>query len=311
MILTVTLNVAIDKAYRVDELKPGEVMRVRECTYTAGGKGLNVTKAAKIAGADVLATGFIGGHAGAFVREQLDDKGIANDFVAVNGETRSCINIIDSKTGVQTELLEPGFTVTDEDVAALMQKFDTLLERADIVTFSGSAPAGCSDTIYTDLIERVKAAGKKAILDSSGTLLVNGIQARPILIKPNRDELSALAGLPAGNDSQIADYAGRLHHDGMIDYVVVSLGTDGALLACADGVFRGTAPVIAAVNTVGCGDAMVAALAVGFERGYGAVEMLRFALAVATANALTLETGWYRPEDLPGILDQCKVSEIN
>src|SRR5512136_1536201 len=115
MILTVTLNVSIDRAYRVDELKPGDVMRVRECICTAGGKGLNVIRVAKIAGADVLATGFTGGHAGAFVREQLDQNGIPNDFVAVKGETRSCINIIEAKTGRQTEFLEPGFTVTPPD----------------------------------------------------------------------------------------------------------------------------------------------------------------------------------------------------
>jgi tagatose 6-phosphate kinase len=309
MILTVTLNVAIDKVYRVEELKPGEVMRVRECKYTAGGKGLNVTKVAKITGAGVLATGFAGGHAGAFVREQLEQKGIPNDFICVNGETRSCINIIDEKTGKQTEFLEPGFSVTPEDIAAFFNKFDLLLERANVITLSGSVPAGCGDTIYADLIEHVRAKEKKVILDSSGKLLAQGIKAQPTMIKPNRDEIFALTGIAAADYQQLAACARKFQKSG-IDYVVISLGRSGAFLACDDGVFLGTTPDIPVVNTVGCGDAMVAAFAVGFERGYRPAEQLRFALAVSTANALTVETGFYRPEDLHRLLEQCKVNEF-
>ena len=309
MILTVTLNAAIDKAYRVDELKPGVVMRVRECKCTAGGKGLNVTKVAKIIGADVLATGFVGGHAGAFVQEQLEQKGISNDFVRVNGETRSCINIIDEKTGMQTEFLEPGFSVTPEDISVFLHKFDNLLDRADVVTLSGSVPTGCGDAIYADLIERVNAKGKETILDSSGVLLAQGIKAKPTMIKPNRDEIAAYSWSMARDHCEIIDCASKLHYSG-IAYVLISLGRNGALLVCDEGVFQGSTPDVPVVNTVGCGDAMVAASAVGFERGYGAAELLRFALAVATANALTMETGLYHPEDLHRLLEQCRVDEI-
>lgn len=309
MILTVTLNTAVDKAYWVDELKPGEVIRVRECKYTAGGKGLNVTKVAKIMGADVLATGFVGGHAGALVQEQLEQKGISNDFVRVNGETRSCINIIDKKTGMQTEFLEPGFSVTSGDISVFLRKFDNLLDQADVVTFSGSVPTGCGDVIYADLIERVNVKGKKSILDSSGILLAQAIKARPTMIKPNRDEIAALIGIMDGNNRELVDCALKLHRNG-IAYVLISLGRNGALLACDAGVFQGNTPDVPVVNTVGCGDAMVAASAVGFEQGYGDAELLRFALAVATANALTMETGFYHPEDLPRLIEQCRVDKI-
>ena len=224
MILTVTLNVAIDKAYRVEELKPGEVMRVHDCNYTAGGKGLNVTKVAKIAGAEVLATGFAGGHAGAFVREQLEKKGIPNDFVFVNGETRSCINIIDEKTGKQTEFLEPGFSVTAEDISAFLHKFDLLVEQANVITLSGSVPKGCGDTIYADLVTRVNAKGKKVIIDSSGKLLANGIKAQPTMIKPNSDEIAALTGITTADYRQLVDCAQKFQKSG-IAYVVISLGS--------------------------------------------------------------------------------------
>lgn len=112
MILTVTLNAAIDKRYVVDDFKVGEVNRVRECTYVPGGKGLNVSKPASIYGAEVVATGFVGGHAGNYIEAALKPFGIKSAFYHVDAESRSCINIWDEVNHVQTEFLEPGFTLT-------------------------------------------------------------------------------------------------------------------------------------------------------------------------------------------------------
>ena len=109
MILTVTLNVAIDKRYVVDDFKAGEVNRVRECSYVPGGKGLNVSKPASIYGAEVVATGFVGGHAGNYIEDALKPFGIKGEFYHVDAESRSCINIWDEVNHVQTEFLEPGF----------------------------------------------------------------------------------------------------------------------------------------------------------------------------------------------------------
>ena len=113
MILTVTLNAAIDKRYVVDGFQVGEVNRVKECAYTPGGKGLNVSKPASIAGADVTATGFVGGHAGNYIVDSLKPFGIKSEFYHMEAESRSCINIWDEVNHVQTEFLEPGFTVSE------------------------------------------------------------------------------------------------------------------------------------------------------------------------------------------------------
>ena len=147
------------------------------------------------------------------------------------------------------------------------------------------------------------------ILDSSGKLLAEGIKAQPTMIKPNRDEIVTLTGITSTDCQQLVACAQKFQKSG-IAYVAISLGCNGAILACDEGVFLGTTPDIPVVNTVGCGDAMVAAFAVGFERGYRPAELLRFALAVSTANALTVETGFYRQKDLHWLLEQCKVNEF-
>ena len=128
MILTVTLNAAIDKRYVVDDFKGGEVNLVRECTYVPGGKGLNVSKPASIYGAEVVATGFVGGHAGNYIEAALKPFGSKSAFYHVDAESRSCINIWDEVNHVQTEFLEPGFTLTEADFEGFEKKFRQLVK---------------------------------------------------------------------------------------------------------------------------------------------------------------------------------------
>ena len=308
MITTVTLNVAIDKAYVVDNLQIGEVIRVKECTYTAGGKGLNVSKVATIAGGKVIATGFIGGHAGAFVEEQLSIKEIETKFVKVEGETRSCINIIQPNTGGQTEFLEPGVEVTKGNIQELTYTLKKLTKNSRVLTISGSVPRGVDDIIYQKLIKIGKENGNKVILDTSGKLLEQGILACPTMIKPNISEMSALMGRPIESMAEIIAGAKQLHENG-IEIVAVSLGEDGVLLVCPEGVYQAKPPRIEIVNTVGCGDSMVAGFAMGFMRGYTMEETLRFAVAVSAANALTMETGFYYKEDAKKIYNKVTVKK--
>ena len=309
MILTVTLNVAVDKAYVIEgPLQAGEVMRVKTCSNTAGGKGQNVSKVIGLCGEEVLATGFTGGFNGAYVEQLLTEKGIPNEFVHVKGETRSCINILDGD-GKSTEFLEPGAPVTAEEEAAFLRKFETLLPKCSVVTMSGSAPKGIPADIYGKLIAMGKKAGVKMILDTSGQYLIEGVKAKPFLIKPNHDEIAQLLGRPAETMEEMLESAKELHRSG-IPYVVISLGADGAAVVCGEGVYTARPPKIQAVNTVGCGDSMVGAMAAALERGYGVEEMLRYAVAVSSANAMNLETGYFRQEDMEENLKQVIVEKI-
>jgi tagatose 6-phosphate kinase len=309
MILTVTLNAAIDKRYVVADAKQGEVNRVTSCTYTPGGKGLNVSRAASIAGAKVVATGFVGGHAGQYIVEKLQELPIKADFYHLPAESRSCINIWDSVNKVQTEYLEPGFTVTEEEFQGFLQKFEKLAEASDVVAMSGSVPKGLTGSAYQKLVAIAKAAGKKVILDTSGEALRMGIEAKPTMIKPNIDEIRSLTGKSCDTREELLEAAISIHDQG-VEVVAISLGGDGSLVVSKEGVFQAKVPKIETVNTVGCGDSMIAGFAVGFERGLSIQETLRVASAIATAAALSEETGFFVMEDMLRITQQIEILQL-
>ena len=296
MISTVTLNASIDKAYQLAcPLVDGTVMRVETCIDNAGGKGLNAARAAATCGEQVIATGFVGGNNGRLLCELLDADGIEHDFVHVESETRCCVNVLESN-GRSTEFLEPGRPVGSEEVARMCEKIAEVAERADVVTFNGSVPAGAGMNIYRELVSVVRAAGKPAILDTSGTLLVNSLEARPTMIKPNTDEIQAILGRKPESIDEIVAAAREVHEKCGIERVVVSLGGDGSVMACEEGVFRGRAPKIDVVNPVGSGDTMVGAFAVAIARGMSVEEQLAYAMSCASANCLSASTGHFDME---------------
>ena len=309
MILTVTLNAAIDKRYVVEDFKIGEVNRVKECVYTPGGKGLNVSKPASIAGAKVVATGFVGGHAGNYIEAELKPFGIESAFYHMEQESRSCINIWDAVQKKQTEFLEPGFTVTEKDFEGFVEKFRELVKDADVVAMSGSVPKGLDGTAYQKLVAIVKEAGKKVILDTSGKLLTAGIESRPTMIKPNIDEIRMLTGSQCDDLNEIIEAAEQIHANG-VEVVAVSLGGDGAIVVSDEGVYRAIVPKIDAVNTVGCGDSMIAGFALGFSEGLSIADTLKKASAISAAAALREETGFFVMEDMEKIFPRVEIQKI-
>lgn len=309
MITTVTLNVSIDKAYKIKGcVESGKVIRVLECNHTAGGKGLNVSRVASLCGEEVLATGFVGGHCGALAEELLEKDNIKNKFTHVKSETRSCINILD-ENNVSTEFLEKGESISDEEINAFLDDFDKIIEDSNVITISGSAPQGVPTNIYTTLINMIKAKNKKVILDASGDLLKEGIKALPTMIKPNSEEMENLLSVSINNEEEVIKNAIKLRESG-IELVVVSLGSDGALLVCKDGVYHGKPPKIEVVNTVGCGDSMVAAFAVAMERGYSNIDSLKYAISISAANAMTFSTGSFNSEDVDNIFENTQIKKI-
>ncbi|MBE5024367.1 1-phosphofructokinase family hexose kinase [Olsenella sp. DSM 107455] len=310
MIATVTLNTSIDKAYQLAcPLVDGTVMRVENCIDNAGGKGLNAARAVATCGERVVATGFAGGNNGRLLCELLDADGIEHDFVHIKSETRCCVNVLEPD-GRSTEFLEPGRPVSGEEVAAVRAKVAEIAAAADVVTFNGSVPAGAGANIYRELVGAVRAAGKPAILDTSGTLLVNSLEARPTMIKPNTDEIQAILGRKPESLDEIIAAAREVHEKCGIERVVVSLGGDGAVMACAEGVFRGRAPKIEVVNPVGSGDTMVGAFAVAMARGMALEDQLAYAMSCASANCLSASTGHFDMEVAEGLRAGTSVEKV-
>ena len=283
MLLTVTLNTAIDKLYMMQAEQPYTVMRVQSVINTAGGKGMNVSRVAAQLGESVLAMGFVGGHVGDYFESLITEPSICKAFTHVNGETRSCVNAWDESRGLSTEYLEPGVPVTEADVARFEQAYKDALPGADAVAISGSMPRGVPSDCYARLIGWARAAGKRVYLDTSGETLRLGVKARPTFIKPNTDEIAEVA---------------------------ISLGAEGALYVTDEGVLEGCPPRITPKNTVGCGDSMVAGFAVGHARGLHAAERLRLAIAVSAAGALSLYTGGFDSQDLEALAPQVRITAI-
>lgn len=312
MITTVTLNASVDKAYYLDcELKSGTVMRVSRCINTAGGKGLNVARVIKLLGEEVMATGLLGGNNGAYLEELLEKDGLENKFVHIDSETRCCVNVLDRTAG-STEFLEPGAEVGKYDVSVFLLRFQELAEKSEVITLSGSIPKGVEANVYARMIEIAHRYGKKVILDTSGACLQEGIKAKPTMIKPNEEELEILLGRKIQSREQAVEAAKQLQKTG-IPLVVVSMGAEGALLVCQEGVYQGKPPVLKAVNTVGCGDSMVAAFAAAMRKNLSMKESLKYAVAVSAANAMSPQTGNFETRTMEEIMKNVEIitHEIN
>jgi tagatose 6-phosphate kinase len=309
LILTVTLNTSIDKLYLLESVQPETVMRVKEVHNTAGGKGLNVSRVAAKLGEPVTAAGFTGGFNGQYLESLLASSRIRCAFTRVAGETRSCINCWDLSSNRSTEYLEPGEPVTAEDVARFLGDFAVALPEADVVTLSGSMPKGVPEDLYCELIRRCKAAGVPVLLDTSGRYLAAAAGEKPTMIKPNEDEIVQLTGKPLSGEEETVSALRRLYESG-IGCAVHSMGARGAILACREGIFRGTPPKIIPKNTVGCGDSMLAGFAVALARRLSVTDGLRMALAVSAASALSLLTGDFDPADYEALYPQITVEKL-
>ena len=284
MVVTVTLNPAIDKRMIVPRLKVGATNRAEVERIDPGGKGVNVAKALQQLGCPVVATGFLAGNNGRLIAEGLAARGITADFIQVPGETRVNLKIKDPVEGTETEINEPGFHVEEKYVKQLEGKLESYAGRCDTVVLSGSLPPGVPTDVYAGLIAIARRAGAKTILDTNGSALRSGLAAGPDLLKPNRVEIEELVGAKIENERELAQAARQVLGMG-VSRVVVSLGAEGALAASAREVWRARCPSLEVRSSVGAGDAMVAALVYALRKDLPEEESLRLATAAGSATA--------------------------
>ncbi|MBM6907722.1 MULTISPECIES: hexose kinase [Collinsella] len=311
MILTVTMNPSIDTAYQLDHLIIDDVNRVVP-KKTAGGKGLNVSRVLVQLGDDVLATGLLGGHAGAYLGSLMDADNIPHRFTPIAGESRTCVAILHD--GNQTELLESGPEVSAEELEAFLANYAELVEQADCVTISGSLPKGVAADAYAGMVATAAAAGKPVLLDTSGAALDAALNAevKPTLIKPNLTEINGLLSTSFTPDDLPALKA-ALEADtrfASIPWVVVTMGGAGAVAFHEGRGYRVIMPNIPAVNATGSGDSTIAGFAHAIARDADDDTVLRCGNACGKLNAMDPQTGHLVIERWDEVYNAIQVNEL-
>lgn len=284
-VVTVTLNPAIDRTVSVSGFKAGAVNRAEPISETAGGKGVNVAAALADEGLRVAASGFLGEANTELFETFFDSKQISDHFVRVKGETRVGIKIVDPMLHQTTDLNFPGLKPAASNIEVLVNQVQKL--DAPWFVLAGSLPPGVDPGIYRDLVKKIKARGRKVLVDTSGEPLRQVIEAAPTIIKPNLHELEMLCGEPLKNEAAIIDAAKSLVVRG-IELVAISMGENGACFVTANEVVMARPPEMEVDSTVGAGDAMVAGIVAAQIRGLSLEECARlgtsFAIAALTRN---------------------------
>lgn len=277
MILTVTLNAALDVTYRVPAFVPGTTHRVTAVAERAGGKGINVARVLHALNAPVVATGLVGGAAGAKIRALLAAEGVREALVTIAAESRRTV-VVAEPTGA-TGLWEPGPTVTAAEWSAFLTRFAALTRVASVVVLSGSVPPGVPDDAYAVLIELARKAGARTVLDTDGPALRQGLATGPDLVKPNADELIRLVGHPVPRPDAALEAIRGLPARA----VVATFGADGLVATSIEGAWRAFLSEPVAGNPIGAGDACLAALVYGMVHRRPWPEQLVDAVALSAA----------------------------
>jgi 1-phosphofructokinase/tagatose 6-phosphate kinase len=315
MIITVTLNAAIDKTLAVPNFRLGRRHRAVEQTSMAGGKGVNVARALKRLGQPVIATGVAGGPTGTRIIEQLTDEAILNDFVRIREESRTSTAVVDPTTGEQTEINERGPAVSDAELELFVDKLLYLAKGAAVCVFSGSLPRGVPDELYARLIAEINRLGVLTVLDSEGEALRLGTRAEPGVVTPNEPEAEELVGHEFADDE---DRAGAMRE-------IVEVGASEALMTLPNGCLALTraaqertlwsaridSGVVEARSTVGSGDAFLAGLVAARYSGREPEDCLRFAVACGAESVQHFGAGVLDPREVDRLLDEVTVERLS
>jgi 1-phosphofructokinase len=277
-IATVTLNPAIDQTVVVNDFRTNAVNRGQSMQFDAGGKGVNVASFLADYGCDVSVTGFLGLENAAIFERHFARKHIDDRFVRMAGSTRTGVKIVDEVNQQTTDINMPGLAPTEEALRELAAAVEQLAGECDWFVLAGNLPPGVPDTIYADMIARLKLRGKRVALDTSRAALREGALAGPAVVKPNVEELQQIVGHALTDDAAVEQAARELlKHD--IRLVVISMGERGALFVDRETSLLAVPPRVAVKSTVGAGDAMVAGVIAGQIAGMDLAGCARLATA--------------------------------
>lgn len=309
MILTITANPSVDISYQLDEFLIDDVNRVDDVHKDAGGKGIHVAYVLNQLGHEVVNSGFVGGKLGEFISDSLENQGLVSRFVEVEGETRNCIAVLHQ--GKQTEILEKGPKISDKKEKEFLDRLDEITKDCRIINMSGSLPKGLDSSFYQKIIKYAKDKGLFVSVDTSGQTLkdvING-DIKPDLIKPNETEIKDAVGRDIESLEDLKDILGKEPFKD-IENIIVSMGSEGALVKMGNDYFRATVPHIEAVNPVGSGDSSLAGALSGIDKNEDKVSTIKKSMTCGLLNALNQEIAVLDMDLYDKYYDQIEVKEL-
>ena len=312
MITTVTLNPAIDITLEMDRFLFGKYNMVKKVSRIPGGKGINISKAVRAYGLDTMALGFLGGHAGHFIADQLREYGITTNFWHIEEETRTNIIISEKENQTHTLFSDPGPKITERDMERFKSVFSRVLSQSKIVALSGSLPSHVPDDIYYQLILLANQKKVNTILDASGMAFRKGLEAKPLLAKA---DLRASGNRIFNKTVDSQETAIKVAHE-IVNYgvkiAVISYQDTKDIIATSEQVWLAESIGKEVVNIIGTAEAMIAGFAIKLaeEENEDLVKMIQFAMACGLASALTEEEEFHTREDILQCIPFIKVTEL-
>jgi 1-phosphofructokinase/tagatose 6-phosphate kinase len=314
MILTVTLNAAIDRTVAVPSFRQGNRHRAVEASTVAGGKGVNVARALKLLGRPVIATGLAGGPTGARLMERLAEESILTDFTWIAGESRTNLAVIDPTSGEQTEINERGPDVSAEELERFLEKLLYLARGARICAIAGSLPPSVPAAFSARIVEELKALGVETIVDTEGEPLLAALRAEPAAVTPNAREAEGAVGHDFNDREDLLNGLRSLIELGAANAVITRPeGCVAALLGDEDDqrhTYEVTAPEVEPVATVGSGDAFLAGFVAARYDGRPHEECLRFAVACGAESTQHFGAGSIDPAEVERLLPAVESREL-
>jgi 1-phosphofructokinase family hexose kinase len=312
LIVTVTLNAAIDRTLTVPNFQLGQRHRASQGLTLAGGKGINVARALKSLGIPVVATGLVGGQTGTRILEELTTEAILNDFVHIEGESRTSTAVVDPTGGTYTEINEWGPAVSAEELDMLLEKLRYLTQGAELVVFAGSLPRDVADDFYAEASRELTKRHVSVVLDTEGEPLRLGVEAEPFLVSPNQAEAEALVGQEFHDEEDLRLGLQSIAEMGAHNVLITSDEGCVALLREERDAksFRAVAPRVEPVSTVGSGDVLLAGYLAARHAGRTHEESLRAAVAAGSASTLEVGAGCFDPRQAGRLQAGVELSEL-
>jgi 1-phosphofructokinase/tagatose 6-phosphate kinase len=312
VILTVTLNAAVDRTVAVPNFRLARRHRAVESRTVAGGKGINVARALSLLGRPVIATGFVGGPTGTRVLEQLHDESVLTDFIRIAAETRINLAVIDPTSGDQTEINERGPAVSPEEVKRLFERIAYLAGGAKICVLAGSLPPGAGDDLYARLIADLGRRGVPVVLDAEGEAMLEGVRAGASMITPNEREAEELVGQEFADASDLAQGLVELTRLGAAEAAITR--PEGCVAAVGEGAERRLLEVhtepLEPVSTVGSGDAFVAGYVAARYEGRSAEDCLAYGVACGAESTQHFGAGTVDRNQVERLLGEVAVHDL-